>query len=168
MRLYEIVGEYNRLLELAVDDETGEVSEEFGQALDDLGGAFEDKLVGCAKVMRQMEVDIEGVKKEEERLAKKRKAMESSREKLCSYMSSAMVATNTPKLKTKLFNFSVSAPSKRVEVLEGVEVPDDYLHPQKPPPPRAPDKNAIKKALQAGKELKFAMLVEGKRTFKVT
>lgn len=168
MKLYEIVGEYNRVLELAVDEETGEVSEEFEQALEALGGALESKLVGCAKIMRQMDVDIAGIESEEARLAKKRKSMLAAKEKLCNYMASAMVATGTSKLNTKLFNFSVSEPKKRVEILEGAEVDEAYLHPQKDPPPRAPDKNAIRKALQAGKKLGFAVLMDGKRTLRVT
>ena len=74
-----------------------------------------------------------------------------------------MESAEISEVKTPLFTLSIVKNPPAVEILNQVEIPDEYLSEQKPPPPRTPDKKKIAAALKAGAPLSWAALTQSTR-----
>jgi hypothetical protein len=103
-------------------------------ALANLADDIEVKLEGYAKVIKNFESDIEGLKKEEDRLAGKRKTLENRVKSMKTAMRDAMIATGKMKVKGDLFSFTVrnNAPSVVMDEQYIENIPEKYLIPQEP------------------------------------
>jgi hypothetical protein len=136
------------LLELAEDPDIDEQA--FMDTLEGIEGALEDKADNYAKCMRMLEADAKGIKAEEERLAKRRKTIESNVSRIKSALQYAMEATGKTKFKTQLFSFTVrnNAESVIIDTDNIRNIPDQYLKFKEP----EADKTAIKKAIKEGDE----------------
>lgn len=149
MYLYEMTNAVRELYELL---ETGEIDEQiFNDTIDNLGA--EDKLEGYCKVDRQLEAEIEMLKAEEDRLAKKRKAIENNRARLKNAMLDFMGAKNSTKENAGVFTVSVSE-SKACNIVNESAIPSQYLVPQNP----KINKAEILKELKEGKTVDGAEL----------
>ena len=133
--LYELTGDYAKFAEIA---QQGDLDDDMQAMLDDalanLADDIEVKLEGYAKVIKNFESDIEGLKKEEDRLAGKRKTLENRVKSMKTAMRDAMIATGKLKVKGDLFSFTVknNAPSVVMDVNYIEDVPEKYLIPQDP------------------------------------
>jgi uncharacterized protein YoxC len=136
------------LLELAEDPDIDEQA--FMDTLEGIEGALEDKADNYAKCMRMLEADAKGIKAEEERLAKRRKTIESNVSRIKSALQYAMEATGKTKFKTQLFSCTVrnNAESVIIDTDNIRNIPDQYLKFKEP----EADKTAIKKAIKEGDE----------------
>lgn len=146
MTLYELTNEYLSLLEMAEDPDCDPVA--FIDTLEGLDGEIEYKADGYAKVIRQMESDAEGLKAEEERLAKRRRTIENNIKSMKNRLTDAMIATGKTKFKTELFSFNIQKSPAKV-VLDCEDLPVCYLIEQEP----KIDKQKIKDDLKAGVDL---------------
>jgi uncharacterized protein YoxC len=148
MTLYELTSDYLNLLELAEDPDIDEQA--FLDTLEGIEGALEDKADNYAKCMRMLEADANGIKAEEERLAKRRKTIEGNVSRMKSALQYAMEATGKTKFKTQLFSFTVrnNAESVIIDTDNIRNIPDQYLKFKEP----EADKAAIKKAIKEGDE----------------
>lgn len=133
--LYELTGDYAKFAEIA---QQGDLNDDMQAMLDDalanLADDIEVKLEGYAKVIKNFESDIEGLKKEEDRLAGKRKTLENRVKSMKTAMCAAMIATGKLKVKGDLFSFTVrnNAPSVVMDTYYVYNVPEKYLIPQAP------------------------------------
>lgn len=133
--LYELTGDYAKFAEIA---QQGDLDDDMQAMLDDalanLADDIEVKLEGYAKVIKNFESDIEGLKKEEDRLAGKRKTLENRVKSMKTAMRDAMIATGKLKVKGDLFSFTVrnNAPSVVMDTYYVYNVPEKYLIPQAP------------------------------------
>lgn len=133
--LYELTGDYAKFAEIA---QQGDLDDDMQAMLDDalanLADDIEVKLEGYAKVIKNFESDIEGLKKEEDRLAGKRKTLENRVKSMKTAMRDAMIATGKLKVKGDLFSFTVrnNAPSVVMDVNYIEDVPEKYLIAQEP------------------------------------
>lgn len=133
--LYELTGDYAKFAEIA---QQGDLDDDMQAMLDDalanLADDIEVKLEGYAKVIKNFESDIEGLKKEEDRLAGKRKTLENRVKSMKTAMCAAMIATGKLKVKGDLFSFTVknNAPSVVMDTYYVYNVPEKYLIPQAP------------------------------------
>jgi len=83
---------------------------------------------------------------------------------LRSYLLDNMQRMGIEKIECPLFQISIKKNPPAVEVFDTINLPAEYMVVPDPEPPIAqPDKAAIKKALQAGKEITGARLVQGVR-----
>ena len=83
MKIYEIPGALRELLDrLDADPDTGEVDGEALAAYAEYTTAAAEKLEGTACYCRELKAEAEAIKAEEERLAKRRKALENKSERL--------------------------------------------------------------------------------------
>lgn len=135
-------------------------------AFDSIEDAIEVKAESCVVLMKEWQAEALSLKAEEERLTKRRKALENRAEKLRSYLLFAIVAIAKNKLKTKLFSLTV------IDGKESVELAEDFK-------PEAldkefvlrteivPDKKAMKTAMQVGVVIQGAKLVTGDKTLQV-
>lgn len=150
--LYELTADYQQLLELVEDPEIDpQVIED---TLEGLSGEIEDKADGYAKVIRQLEANVLALRMEEERLARKRRVIDSNIDRMKKSLETAMRITNKPKFQTELFSFNIRKNPASVVITDESRVTHDYLIPQ---PPKV-DKKAIKAAINEGFSFDWAHL----------
>ena len=150
--LYDLTGDYAKFAEYMEQVELEpEMQEALEDALNNLGEDIEIKLENYAKIIKNFESDIAGLKAEEERLAKKRKAMENSIKHMKERMTIAMQQTGKLDIKGELFKFKVQAnpPAVVMDVNYIEDVPEKYLIAQDP----KIDKKKLAEDLKAGVEL---------------
>lgn len=147
MKLYEIAPEYERLQQAAED------GEDVTLALATIEDALERKIESIAHVDRGLDAEAEAIRGEEQRLAKRRRALEASREHLREYVRTQMIEHGVTRVKTPTVTFSIVEGPPRVEVFCEANVPELYTRTR-----REVDKAAI---LAAHKE--DGEIVEGTR-----
>lgn len=150
--LYDLTGDYAKFAEYMEQAELEpEMQEALEDALNNLDEDIEIKLENYAKIIKNFESDIAGLKAEEERLAKKRKAMENSIKNMKQRMTEAMIRTGKLDIKGELFKFKVQAnpPAVVMDVNYIEDVPEKYLIAQDP----KIDRKKLAEDLKAGVEL---------------
>lgn len=111
--------------------EEGELDLEMIQnTLECLDYEIEEKAEGYAKIIKNLTAEIEGLKKEEERLANKRKSIENNIANLKKNLETAMILTGKKKFKTNLFSFNIQKNPPSVKILDETKIPKKFKIPQ--------------------------------------
>lgn len=139
MQLYELTEMYLNLKDM--DIEEGDLN----SALENIDDEIETKADNIAKVLRDFDGDIEALKSEEERLAKKRKAIENRQRQLKEYLQNAMLVLDKRKFKTELFSFNIQENAPSLKILDESKIPEDYYKIEK-----KLNKNDLKEAVKNG------------------
>lgn len=147
MKLYELAENYLNLQELLENEEIDQ--ELIVNALDEVGGELEDKAENIAKLIKTLEVDINGYKTEEKRLTDKRKSLENRVKSLKEYLDSAMKITGKTKFKGQLFSFNIQKNTPSVNILDDELIPEKYFIEQDP----VLDKKSLLADLKNGEEI---------------
>lgn len=156
MKIYEIPGALRELLDrLDADPDTGEVDGEALAAYAEYNAAAAEKLEGTACYCRELKAEAEAIKAEEERLAKRRKALENKSERLKAYMMPALEAMGG-KVKGVMVSLRISK-TQSVTVFDIDALPDAF---KRVVTKVDPDKMAIKKALKSGERIPGASIEE--------
>lgn len=124
-----------------MDIEEGDLN----SALENIDDEIETKADNIAKVLRDFDGDIEALKFEEERLAKKRKAIENRQKQLKEYLQNAMIVLDKRKFKTDLFSFNIQRNAPSLKILDESKIPEDYYKIE-----RQLNKNDLKEAVKNG------------------
>lgn len=140
MKLYELSEIYNNIIDLDLPEE------ELTTALQNINEEIEAKADNIAKVLRELDGQIETIKAEEKRLQEKRKAIENKRENLKNYLKNQMEILDKKKIKTDLFSFNISKNKASVRILDETKIPEEYFKITK-----TANKTEILKAYQEGK-----------------
>ena len=158
--LYVIAAEYRqaveRLADLGLDDQT------VADTLEAMAGDLEVKAVNVAKFARGLEATAAAIKQAEADMAERRRGIEKRAESLRDYILRAMEGTGVLKIECPEFALSVKKKPPSVDVFDAAQIPDVYMRQPEPPPP-APDKILIKRALGDGLDVPGARLVQGTR-----
>lgn len=152
MRLYEMSNKYQQVLSLIEDGHEG-----LEDTLEALSDAIEDKVENIGKLVKTVEAEATGLKAEEQRLADRRKSLESNIKRLKEYAYQSMLDAGMKKIKGSLFTFSIQNSPPSVEVLDDSIIPIGYF--VQPAPTL--DKNAIKEELKLGHEIPGVQLKQG-------
>ena len=115
MKLYELTHEYRTLLD-RVDPDTGELTPEVSQLLDDLQDPIECKAENIVKVVKELDGEIEALQAEIERLGDRKRARENTAKSLRTYLVNQLDVMQIEKVKTPLFTIrpqNASRPSIR-------------------------------------------------------
>ena len=149
MTLYELTNDYINLLALAEDPDTD--PEVLADTLEGLDGQLEDKADNYAKVIRQIESDVNGLKAEIERLQARKTVAQNNIDRMKANLEQMMIATDKTKFKTELFSFGIQKnPAKVVMDEQYIEnVPEEYLKYKDP----EIDRKKLAEDLKAGKDL---------------
>jgi hypothetical protein len=139
MQLYELTEIYLNLKDMDIEEE------DLNAALENINDEIETKADNIAKVLRDFDGDIEALKSEEERLAKKRKAIENRQKQLKEYLQNAMLVLNKRKFKTDLFSFNIQKNAPSLKILDESKIPEDYYKIEK-----KLNKNDLKEAVKNG------------------
>jgi len=170
MNLFNITHERRLLLE-QLEANDGEVTEDLQEALAINRDDFKEKAESYAYIIQKLNADIEAGNKEVERiglyLASKEKARARLEEtlvyslKLFGSQRQTKTGNTVYETESGLFKLSTKA-SKSVEITDLDEIPEIYLVdvPQPPKPDDRPDKAAIKRDLELGKEVPGVKIVE--------
>lgn len=146
MNLYEI----NEKILDCVDQETGEIIDL--EQLDKLQVEREEKIENIGCWIKNLLSDAEQLKTEADKLTARKKAAENKAESLKHFLQGYLAGE---KFKTPKLVISYRK-SKSVDVQDWKLLTEDYLIYKEP----TPNKTAIKKALEAGKEIEGCALVE--------
>lgn len=152
--LHELTEQYQILQELAYDPEVDE--QVLKDTMEGIWGEIEEKADGYAKIILGMKSDIEELRKEEERLAARRKHLESRSKYLKDSLEFNMREIGKTKFKTALFSFNIQKNGGlQPLVIDGLieDIPGRFLIPQDP----VPNNEAIRKLL-AEKQVDWAHL----------
>lgn len=125
MSLYEITGRLAYLLELIENEEISE--EDAADTMDAILQEQEDGYENAVKWIRDLEADIEAVKAEAEKLAEKKKALESRKERVKQAIMRSMSASGQKKVKAGIFSISwKNPPIKYVPSVPLECMPEDF------------------------------------------
>ena len=130
MNLYELTENYRNLQELLDNPEIDQ--EIITNALDEVGEQLEEKAENIAKLIKTLEVEVNGYKTEEKRLADRRKTLENRITGLKSYIDAAMKATGKKKFKGQLFSFNIQKNPPSVKITDNTLIPKKYYIQQEP------------------------------------
>jgi hypothetical protein len=157
MQLYKLTEEYAQAMvameEDGVDDQT------IADTLEGLQGAIEDKAKAVAAYLQNIKAESVAMKEAEARIAARRKAIDNKVSRMQDYLRDEMTKANLSKLTTPEFSVTVGKPGKTVDIIDVELIDDEYLTTKVT---IMADKKAIKKALDAGQEVKGAQFIEGK------
>lgn len=147
--LYELMGEYAELQEAAENpDVDAEQFAELIKKVDEAKGELRDKVDRIARLLRNLDADARKLKYEEQRLAKRRQAMNNNSERLRDWVRTTMELLDVDKIKTEMFTVTLGQPSFRVEVLDETKVPKEYVRTE-----IKVDKKAVLKAVNEDGEI---------------
>lgn len=150
--LYELTGQYQQLLEMIQNDEFDEWT--LKDTLEGLDGEIEIKADGYAKVIKELEGNVDTLKNEIDRLSRKKSSYENNIKIMKESLENTMKITGKTKFKTELFSFNIQNNPPRLVIDK--DVPEQFLIPQ---PPKVD--NARIKELLKHQELDFAHLEVG-------
>lgn len=135
--LYEMKADWLNLLELMEDGADEEV---IADTLESLSYEIEEKADGYAKIITQLNGDVDSISKEIARLSEKKKTLENHISHLKGNLQDTMILTGKEKFKTELFSFGIQSNPPTVVIDDPTSIPSEYLIPQEP----KVDKTAIK------------------------
>ena len=154
MKLYELAQNYAQLMEMAEEME----SDALVDTLEALQDAIEDKAENIAKFIKNLEADAKIIKEEEQRLAERRRAIETKVDKLKTYLQEQLEIAGLQKVKRPTITVAIQNNPPSVEIADEKLIPSEFMIPQ----PAKVDKRAILERLKNGEEIPGCSLKQTK------
>lgn len=126
--LYELNQRYMNILEVAEMMDEGLLNE----ALATIDDEIDDKADGYAKVIKQLELQVKGLKEEEKRLAERRKSIENNIKRMKESLEDSMKVQGKRKIKTNLFTFNIQHNPPSLKVTDESNIPEEFFEEQAP------------------------------------
>jgi len=156
MKLWEIKDEIEKCFSETVDEETGEILSEVNlQYLEELQMAFDDKVDNICCLIKNMDAEVKAFKTEEANLKKRRMAKESASQRLKDYLKAILNGQKFESVRSKISYRASKSTEVDMDLFMNNKDYDLYVKTE-----ITPNKTAIKKALEDGKELIGAEIVE--------
>lgn len=150
--LYELTGEFQALYELAVS-EGAEEEQAFLDTLEALKGELEVKASGCTHIIRQLEMESKECDNVIDAFKAKKEVRENHIKRMKQALIEAMDVAGIDTLKAGEYTLKIAKNGGLQPLKIDGDVPDNYKKVI-----YEDDKELIRKALNDGKELKFAHL----------
>jgi hypothetical protein len=160
LTLYELSQDYRQALAELTDPELELPPEVIADTLEGLQGSLEDKAVNITKFFRNLEAVTDAIKLAEERMAKRRKTMETRIAWLKEYLKQNLEGCGIQKIESPWFVLAIQANPWAVEISNEEIIPAKY---KAKVVTLKLDKLAIKRALEEGKKVPGASLTRGTR-----
>lgn len=129
-KLYELTHQYQELLELITESEQDHPG--FRDTLEAIEDAIEIKLENTAKLIKTIEAEAKALKFEEDRLKKRRQALENNAGRLKDYAEQSLIATGKERIKGQTFTLRLQYNPPSVQVIDEKLIPAHYLVEQQP------------------------------------
>ena len=156
MKLWEIKDEIEKCFSETVDEETGEILSEVNlQYLEELQMAFDDKVDNICCLIKNMDAEVKAFKTEEANLKKRRMAKENASQRLKDYLKTLLNGQKFESVRSKISYRASKSTEVDMDLFMNNKDYDLYVKTE-----ITPNKTAIKKALEDGKELIGAEIVE--------
>lgn len=156
MTLYEIKENLQQVLDGAVDEETGELLIDF-EELEKATNDFNEKVEACGCYYKGLLAEIKAYKEEEDRLAKRRKALSNKADNLLNYIKFCLDGEkfSCPQFDVKYGKSKETVIDRDKFLLWALDGHEDLLKIS-----YEPSKTAIKNAIANGENVPFAEIVE--------
>ena len=129
-KLYEIVGAFKELLEMASEENMDQKL--ISDTLEGVEFEFEEKADGYAKVVKMLEGDVEAIDKEIKRLTEKKNTIKNNISGIKKNLENAMLLTGKTKFKTLLFGYNIQKNPVSVSIDDENQIPKDFWIEQEP------------------------------------
>lgn len=137
--LYELLVEYGELGRMMDDpDLSEEEADRLLQQLTDAKGTLQAKVDNTCRLLANIDKDIAGYRKEEERLAERRKTAENTKTRIREWIRTTMTQMDLHTIKTGVFQVSLSRGAPKVVITDANAIPEEFLRVK-----REVDKKAI-------------------------
>ena len=143
MNLYEITKSYLEIQNIIEAQEQDD--DMLAKCLETLAGDITEKAENIAKVLKNIDANVDAIANEQKRLANKKQSLENSKERLKDYLKNSLVACGMDKVKSDLFTISIRKAPASVVIDDELLIDDKYYKITK-----AVSKTLIKEALQNG------------------
>ena len=153
MNIYDLTTQWLQIQEMIENEDADPKA--LSDTLECIDFEIEEKAENYARIIKNIEAETAGIKAEEERLSKKRKAAENKIKIMKENLFAAMKITGKEKFKTEKFSFAIQKNPASVHLIDGFKVPEKYLVNE----PKV-NLSMIKEDLKAGQALDFAELVQ--------
>ena len=164
MKLYELSDDY-RMLQTELDNEETEQGD-ITAILSQVKEQFDEKVENIGKLILSLKADAEAVKLEEQRLAKRRKALEEKSDWLKGYLQDELTNTGVEKVKGVLLTVSLRKNPPSINVVNAIQIPENYW--RTIPEVREPDKKAILEQFRATGEIVDGVeIITGKKHLEI-
>lgn len=152
MNLYELTEQWESVYQMLDDPDIPE--DAIMDSIEGIEMIMEDKADAYAKIIKSMDGDIAATDAEIKRLQDRNNARKNRQKWFKKSLEDMMRATGKTMFKTTLFSFGIQKNGGSLPVVftPGVDVPSDWLK------PGDPDTARIRKHLEAGITLPFAVL----------
>jgi hypothetical protein len=170
--LYDISAALRSILDLMEDEDADPTA--WQMALAELAHDFREKAVGIALALQELKAEASAVQAEADRLAARASAVNNRHARLKEYLFGEMQATGLTSIKGDLVSLRIQSSPMAVAIPDPLALPSNFVRttlmmPKKDVPEtlleyvtsEAPDKKAIKVALDAGDEVPGATLHQG-------
>lgn len=139
-----------------VDEETGEVSQDILDELDQMQAARAEKFDNIGAYIKNLEAEAAAIKAEMDNLKKRADSKKRHIDRLKEYVANSLLSNNEMKFETSRVAFSFRS-SESVEILDEEKIPKKYMVKKIS---FAPDKTEIKKLLKSGQKIKGCELIQ--------
>jgi len=154
MKLYEITNEYACVFNSI--DETGEVSQETVDAIDELQTQFEDKAIAIACYIKNLEAEEAAIKSAMDDMKKRRDALNNKVDSLSEYLRESMGKMSVSEIRSSpFFKIRIKKCPLSVDVFDDVVLPIEYMREKTV---ITIDKIKLKEVLSAGVDVPGACL----------
>lgn len=157
LTLYQISHEHRALADALQDMDLDEQT--IADTLEAESGLV-DKSQSVAFVIRNLEAFADQVKAEADTMAERAKRVRNRADAVKKYLHECMTLAGVQKIEHPQFTLSIAKNPASVQILDDKQIPAKFMRQPEPPPP-APDKKAIKAAIDAGEEVPGAKLTQG-------
>lgn len=120
--------------------------------------SFNEKAQNVVFMARQFDAHCDAIDNEIKRLQDLKKHRKNTAEKLRDYLLSNMQATQIDSIESPLVTIKIRNNPESVDVFDEKQIPSEFMDWPAMPPPK-PNKTAIKRAIQEGKEVAGCKLV---------
>ena len=156
-KLYELTEMYKNIWDLVEDDEID--LDTLEKALSNIEDNIEAKAENMAKLIKGIDGDINTLKEEENRLAKKRRALENKQKNIKEYLEMQLKVMEIDKVKTPLFTVALQKNPPSVNITNEDLIPDQF---KKTVTTVSVVKKDLLEALKSGQVIEGAEIKQGK------
>jgi predicted nuclease with TOPRIM domain len=153
MKLYELTTNYLSVMDMAEEMDTDTLKD----TLESIEEEIHDKAENIAKLVKNLNADVDALKTEEKRLADRRKSLENKVIHLKEYLQNQLEVAGLDKVKRPTLTVSIQNNPPSVKVIDE-KLLSDFMIPQDP----KLDKKAILTALKEGQEVNGAELFQSR------
>lgn len=161
--IYQLAQDYMIIMQMMEDPELD--PQMLADTMEAVEGALEVKAENYAKVMKNLEGDVDALENEIKRLSSKKIAIENNIKRMKETLQLVMESTGKIKFKTDLFSFNIqnNAPSVVIDAEDINDIPDTFLKFKDP----EPNKAAIKEAIKNGLDMSGIAHLETKQSLRI-